>query len=127
MTHEDPLHHHGRPDGVREPETTGSTLVPQQVPAGAREAQRRTDSPPPPKVVSQPPRIRGRPDRGHGLPPTAFESEGPNAEPFLNDCPERIARLIFDEVAEASTRPTAQNLTPPYLLVPSCWSAFPDT
>ncbi|MFE5407182.1 hypothetical protein ACFQ9Z_39150 [Streptomyces sp. NPDC056580] len=32
---------------------------------------------------------------------TAFESEGPDAEPFLNDCPERIARLIFDEVAEA--------------------------
>ncbi|MGW5367642.1 hypothetical protein ACWER6_30385 [Streptomyces sp. NPDC004009] len=26
---------------------------------------------------------------------------GPDAEPFLNGCPERIARLIFDEVAEA--------------------------
>lgn len=32
---------------------------------------------------------------------TAFECEGPDAEPFLNGCPERIARLIFDEVAEA--------------------------
>ncbi|MFF2205173.1 hypothetical protein [Streptomyces sp. NPDC058145] len=32
---------------------------------------------------------------------TAFESEGPDAEPFLNGCPHRIARLIFDEVAEA--------------------------
>ncbi|MEV7691622.1 hypothetical protein ACFW1F_35810 [Streptomyces bungoensis] len=32
---------------------------------------------------------------------TAFEQDGPDAEPFLDSCPERIARLIFDEVAEA--------------------------
>ncbi|MER6853787.1 hypothetical protein AB0A81_38810 [Streptomyces flaveolus] len=32
---------------------------------------------------------------------TAFEEDGPDAEPLLNGCPETIARLIFDEVAEA--------------------------
>ncbi|MGW6145348.1 hypothetical protein [Streptomyces sp. NPDC055140] len=32
---------------------------------------------------------------------TAFEEDGPDAEPLLNDCPPRVARLIFDEVAEA--------------------------
>jgi hypothetical protein len=31
----------------------------------------------------------------------AFEEEGPDAEPVLNGCPPQIARLIFDEVAEA--------------------------
>lgn len=34
----------------------------------------------------------------------AFENEGPNAEPLLNGCPQRMARLIFDEVAEAYDR-----------------------
>ncbi|MFF8619173.1 hypothetical protein [Streptomyces sp. NPDC015350] len=31
----------------------------------------------------------------------AFEEDGPDAEPLLNGCPERIAQLIFDEVTEA--------------------------
>ncbi|MFF8883731.1 hypothetical protein [Streptomyces flaveolus] len=32
---------------------------------------------------------------------TAFEEDGPDAEPLLSGCPESIAHLIFDEVAEA--------------------------
>ncbi|MEU9593375.1 hypothetical protein AB0D84_27125 [Streptomyces sp. NPDC048193] len=32
---------------------------------------------------------------------TAFEEDGPDAEPLLHGCPQAIARLIFDEVAEA--------------------------
>ncbi|MFI1701426.1 hypothetical protein ACH419_36475 [Streptomyces bobili] len=32
---------------------------------------------------------------------TAFEEEGPDAEPLLNGCPQRVARLIFAEVTEA--------------------------
>ncbi|GJF26825.1 MULTISPECIES: hypothetical protein [Streptomyces] len=32
---------------------------------------------------------------------TAFEEDGPDAEPLLSGCPESIARLIFDEVVEA--------------------------
>ncbi|MFD7460701.1 MULTISPECIES: hypothetical protein [unclassified Streptomyces] len=32
---------------------------------------------------------------------TAFEEEGPGAQPLLNGCPLRAAQLIFEEVAEA--------------------------
>jgi len=32
---------------------------------------------------------------------TAFEEEGPDAEPLLNGCPLRAAQLIFEEVTEA--------------------------
>ncbi|MFJ5817297.1 hypothetical protein ACIQGT_25885 [Streptomyces sp. NPDC093108] len=32
---------------------------------------------------------------------TAFEEEGPDAEPLLNGCPQRAARLIFEEVTQA--------------------------
>lgn len=32
---------------------------------------------------------------------TAFEEEGPDAEPLLNGCPPRTAQLIFEEVTEA--------------------------
>jgi hypothetical protein len=32
---------------------------------------------------------------------TAFEEEGPDAEPLLHGCPERAAQLIFAEVTEA--------------------------
>ncbi|MEU1519124.1 hypothetical protein ABZ490_44515 [Streptomyces sp. NPDC005811] len=48
---------------------------------------------------------------------TAFEEEGPDAEPALNGCPQAAARLIFDEVTEAyitteqATRIQARNST----------------
>ena len=48
---------------------------------------------------------------------TAFEDEGPDAEPLLNGCPPAAARLIFVEVAEAyitaeqATRIQARNST----------------
>ncbi|MET7490184.1 hypothetical protein [Streptomyces sp. NPDC005538] len=32
---------------------------------------------------------------------TAFEEEGPDAEPLLNGCPLHAAQLIFEEVTEA--------------------------
>lgn len=32
---------------------------------------------------------------------TAFEQEGPDAAPLLDGCGQQMARLIFDEVAEA--------------------------
>ncbi|MCX4681672.1 hypothetical protein OG413_41460 [Streptomyces sp. NBC_01433] len=48
---------------------------------------------------------------------TSFEEEGPDAEPILNGCPQRTARLIFEEVTEAyitteqATRMEDQNST----------------
>ncbi|MFD7462830.1 MULTISPECIES: hypothetical protein [unclassified Streptomyces] len=32
---------------------------------------------------------------------TAFEEDGPDAQPLLNGCPQAAARLIFEEVTEA--------------------------
>ncbi|MFG3207380.1 hypothetical protein [Streptomyces sp. NPDC048192] len=32
---------------------------------------------------------------------TAFEQDGPDAEPLLNGCPQHTAQLIFEEVTEA--------------------------
>ncbi|MER5617695.1 hypothetical protein [Streptomyces sp. NPDC002215] len=57
---------------------------------------------------------------------TAFEEQGPDADPLLNRCPQHIARLIFDEVTEAydqadrakhdaaSTTTTVRDFTLPY-------------
>ncbi|MFJ9580866.1 hypothetical protein ACIRQF_31315 [Streptomyces sp. NPDC101191] len=42
---------------------------------------------------------------------TAFEQEGPDAEPLLNGCPPHTAQLIFEEVTEAYVcAPTAARL-----------------
>ncbi|MGX1127852.1 hypothetical protein RKD49_000042 [Streptomyces glaucescens] len=48
---------------------------------------------------------------------TAFEDEGPGAQPLLNGCPQRAPQLIFEEVTEAyitagqATRVHEQNST----------------
>ncbi|MET7498503.1 hypothetical protein ABZV61_38615 [Streptomyces sp900116325] len=44
---------------------------------------------------------------------TAFDEEGPDAEPFLKGCPQHTARLIFEEVTEAyiTTEQATRNQT----------------
>ncbi|MET8406215.1 hypothetical protein [Streptomyces sp900116325] len=60
---------------------------------------------------------------------TAFDEEGPDAEPFLKGCPQHTARLIFEEVTEAyiTTEQATRNQTRDSTLVRDFQLPYPAT